>query len=147
MPIFIGADHGGFDLKTKLIEYLQENNIRIEDMGNYELDPLDDYPDFAKKVAQGVLQNPYDSLGIIICRSGVGVAIACNRFKGIRCGLGFDEAQVKHIRENDNINVLALASDFVDFEKAKKLVDIFRQTELKKEEKYSRRIKKLDELV
>ena len=147
MHIFIGADHGGFDLKTKLIEYLQENNIRIEDMGNYELDPLDDYPDFAKKVAQAVLQNPYDSLGIIICRSGVGVAIAANRFKGIRCGLGFDESQVKHMRENDNVNVLALASDFIDFEKAKKLVDIFRLTSPKTEEKYLRRIKKVDELV
>ncbi|MDH7475945.1 MAG: RpiB/LacA/LacB family sugar-phosphate isomerase [Microgenomates group bacterium] len=147
MPIFIGADHRGFDLKNKLIEYLQENNIRVEDMGNYDYDPQDDYPEFAKKVAQAVLQNPHDSLGIIICGSGVGVAIAANRFKGIRCGVGFNEAQVKHIRENDNINVLALPSDFITFDQAKKLVDVFRRTEAKKEEKYSRRRKMLDELI
>jgi ribose 5-phosphate isomerase B len=156
MTIFIAADHRGFELKNKLIEYLQEKNIRVEDMGNYQYDPLDDYPDFAKKVAQAVLQNPKDFLGIVICGSGVGVSIVVNRFKGIRCGLGFSPDQVKHIRENDHINVLALASDYLkngDGEKgnglawAKKLVDTFIETQPKMEEKYLRRIKKIDEEI
>lgn len=146
MTIFIGADHRGFELKNKIIEYLQEKEIRIEDLGNYQYDPLDDYPDFARKVAQAVLQNPENFLGIVICGSGVGVAIAVNRFRGIRCGIGFNENQVKHIRENDHINVLALPSDYVDFEKAKKLVDAFLSSIPKTEEKYLRRIKKLDEI-
>jgi ribose 5-phosphate isomerase B len=60
MTIFIGADHRGFELKNKLIEYLQEKNIRVEDLGNYQHDPLDDYPDFAQKVSQAVLQKPKD---------------------------------------------------------------------------------------
>jgi len=156
MTIFIGADHRGFELKNKLIEYLQEKNIRVEDMGNYQYDPLDDYPDFAKKVAQAVLQNPQNNLGIVICGSGVGVSIVANRFQGIRCGLGFSPDQVKHIRENDHINVLALASDYLKdgfeengkgLELAKQLVDVFIETSPKMEEKYLRRIKKIDEEV
>lgn len=146
MTIFIGADHRGFELKNKIIEYLQEKDIRIEDMGNYQYDPLDDFPDFAKKVAQAVLQNPENYLGIVICGSGVGVAIMANRFKGIRCGIGFEADQVKHIRENDHINVLALPSDYVDFEKTKELIDVFLSSNPKTEEKYLRRIKKLDEV-
>lgn len=154
MTIFIAADHRGFELKNSLIEYLHEKNIRIEDLGNYQLEPEDDYPDYAKKVAQAVLQNPKNYLGIVICGSGVGVCINVNRFKGIRCGLGFEPDQVRHMRENDHVNVLALASDFIkteangpSLEKAKKLVDVFLETQPKQEEKYLRRIKKLDEML
>ncbi|MCS7093556.1 MAG: RpiB/LacA/LacB family sugar-phosphate isomerase [Patescibacteria group bacterium] len=145
MTIFIAADHRGFNLKNQIIDYLQEKNIRVEDLGAYEYQADDDYPDVAKKVAQAVLQNPDNHLGIVICGSGVGVAISTNRFKGIRCGLGFDERQVIHARENDHINVLALASDFLDFETAKILVDRFLTTAGKSEEKYLRRIRKLEE--
>ncbi len=145
MTIFIGADHRGYELKNELIEYLQEKNIRIEDMGNYEYDPQDDFPDYAKKVAQAVLQNPKEFLGIVICGSGVGVCIAANRFAGIFCGIGFNEHQVRHIRENNNINVLSLPSDYVDAETAKKLVDAFLSAKPKAEEKYVRRLKKVEE--
>ncbi len=145
MTIFIGADHRGFNLKNQIIEYLHEKDIRIEDLGAYEYNANDDYPDFAKKVAQAVLQNPENHLGIVVCGSGVGVAIASNRFKGIRCALGFDEKQISHARENDHINVLALASDYTNFEKAKLIVDSFLTSNPKNEEKYLRRIKKLDE--
>ncbi len=144
MTIFIGTDHGGFELKNRLIEYLQDKDIRVEDMGNYEFDPLDDFPDFAHKVAQAVLQKPKEALGIVICKSGVGVCITTNRYRGIRCALGFEEGQVKHARENDHINVLALAADFTNFEIAVKLVDAFLTAQPKTEEKYLRRIKKLD---
>ncbi len=142
----MGADHRGFELKNKLMEHFQGQNIRVEDMGNYQNDPQDDYPDYAKKVAQAVLQNPEGFLGIVICGSGVGVCIAANRFKGVRCALGFEEAQVTHARENDHINILALASDYADFEKAKRLVDAFLLAQPKKEEKYRRRINKLDNI-
>ena len=145
MTIFIGADHRGFELKNRLIEYLQERNIRVEDMGNYQHDPLDDYPLFAQKVAQAVLQNPDNYLGIVICCSGVGVCIAANRSKGIRCALGFDEEQIKHARENDHVNVLSLASDYSDFEKAKAIIDAFLDAKPKMEQKYQRRVKQLDE--
>ncbi|GIW64504.1 MAG: ribose 5-phosphate isomerase B [Patescibacteria group bacterium] len=145
MTIFIGADHRGFNLKNQIIEYLHEKDIRIEDLGAYDYDPNDDYPDFAKKVAQAVLQNPENHLGIVVCGSGVGVAIAANRFQGIRAALGFEENQVAHARENDHINVLALPADYLDFEKTKQIVEKFINTPYKLEEKYLRRIKKLDE--
>jgi len=146
MTLFIAADHRGFELKNQLMEYLQEKNIRIEDLGNYQLDPEDDFPDYSKKVAQAVLQNPTSFLGIVICGSGVGVCIAVNRFNGIRCGLGFEESQVKHMRENDHVNVLALAADYTNLEKAKRLIDTFLSSQPKQGEKYLRRIKKLDNI-
>ena len=146
MAIFIGADHRGFELKNKLVEYLQEKNIRIEDMGNYQLDPFDDYPDFAKKVTQAVLQNPEGSLGIVICGSGVGVCIAANKAPGILCGIGFEIEQTLHAREDDHINVLSLPSDFVSFEKAKQIIDTFISGVPKKGEKYLRRLRKLENI-
>lgn len=144
MSIFIGADHRGFEFKNKIVEYLQQRNVRVEDMGAYQYDPEDDYPDFAIKVAQAVLQNPKEFLGIVICGSGIGVSIAANRYKGIRCGCALNTEQVKHGKENDHINVLSLASDYTDFETAKKIVDAFVDTPTKQEEKYQRRIDKLD---
>ena len=145
MTIFMGADHRGFELKNKLVEHLQEQNIRVEDLGNYELDPQDDFPDFAAKVAQAVLQNPKEFVGILICGGG-GVEITANRFPGIRCAVGFDKEQVKHVRENDHVNVLGIPADYVDFETSKQFVDIFLKTPLKNDEKYPRRVKKHDEL-
>ena len=144
MPVFIAADHRGFDLKNKLVEYLQEKDIRIEDFGNYSHDPLDDYPDFAQKVAQAVQQNPQENLGIVICGSGLGVSIAVNRFKQVRCGVALNENQIQHGRENDHINILAIASDYVEFETAKKYIDMFLTSHPILDEKYTRRGKKLD---
>lgn len=144
MTIFIGADHGGFELKNILIDYLHDKNIRVEDMGAYEHNPLDDFPDFAQKVAQAVLQNPDQYLGIIICRSGVGVCIAANRYKGIYCAHGFDETEVKMAREHDFANVLALGADYITEDQAKKFVDIFISTDKSNGEKYKRRLKKID---
>ena len=145
MNIFFGADHRGLELKNKLVEYLQEKNIRIQDFGNYQYDPNDDYPDFTQKVAHAISQAPEEALGIVICGSGVGVSIAANRFKGIYCALAFDEEQLKHAREDDHINMLALAANFTDFEKAKRLIDILISTPVKTEEKYLRRLRKLDQ--
>ncbi|OGK15153.1 hypothetical protein A2774_05715 [Candidatus Roizmanbacteria bacterium RIFCSPHIGHO2_01_FULL_39_12c] len=147
MTIFIGADHRGFELKNKLVEHIQDKNIRVEDLGAYEHNPLDDHPDFAQKVAKAVLQNPDNFLGIVICGSGDGVAISANRFKGIYCGLGYNEDQVKHVRERDHINILSLPADYLDFDKAKRLVDIFITTNPLKEEKYIRRLKKMDHQI
>ena len=144
MTIFIGADHRGFELKNKLIEHLQEQNIRVEDMGNYEYDPEDDFPDYAQKVAQAVLQNPDEFLGIVICGSGVGVSVAANRYNGIICALGFNTDQIHHARENDHINVLAIPSDYLSFETVKEMIESFISAKPNLTEKYLRRLKKLD---
>jgi ribose 5-phosphate isomerase B len=145
MTIFIGADHRGFEFKNAIIEYLHEKNIRIEDLGPYELAPLDDAIDYAQKVAQAVLQNPENHLGITICGSGCAVVMAANRVKGIRSGVAMNTSQSAHLRENDHVNILALASDYTPLEEAQKIVDAFLAATPKKDEKYLRRLKKLDQ--
>ncbi len=145
MTLFIAADHRGFELKNQLLEYFQEKGIRIEDLGNYQYDAQDDYPDFAQRVAQAVLQNLDNHLGIAICGSGCGVVIAVNRFPHIRAGLAMNEDQAKHIRENDHANVIALAADYISFEQATKIIDAFLSAQPKTDEKYLRRIKKIEE--
>ncbi|MBI5127192.1 RpiB/LacA/LacB family sugar-phosphate isomerase [Candidatus Roizmanbacteria bacterium] len=144
MTIFIGADHRGFELKNAILEYLHEKNIRIEDLGPYELAPLDDAIDYSQKVAQAVLQNPENYLGIVICGSGCAVAMAANRFKGIRSGVAMNPSQSAHLRENDHVNILALASDYTPTEEAHKVVDAFLSAAPKMDEKYLRRVEKLD---
>jgi ribose 5-phosphate isomerase B len=146
MRIFIGADHRGFELKQKIIDSLHEKNIRIEDLGSYEYMADDDYPDFAKKVAEAVLQAPDERLGIVICGSGVGTSIVANRYQKIRCGLAINPEQVVHARKNDHINILSLGADYIDFNKAMELISAFIETSPVSEEKYIRRIKKTDQV-
>lgn len=144
MKIFIGADHRGFELKNSLIDFLQSKNIRVEDMGNYQYDKEDDYNDYAKEVAKAV---SYDSeaVGIVICGSGIGVAMQANRFKHVRAALGFNKDQVVHGRVNDHVNVLALPAEYLDTQTAEELVSAFLTAEPNQGEKYVRRVKKLDE--
>jgi len=145
MTIFIGADHRGFELKNKLVEYLQEKDIRVEDMGPYEYDKEDDAIDFSHKVAEAVRQNP-KHMGIVMCGSGAAVDITANRSRGVRSGLGFNADQVAHMRGWDDINVLAIPADHLSFEQTKELIDTFIATPFKAEERMIRRNKKLDEL-
>jgi ribose 5-phosphate isomerase B len=145
MTIFIGTDHRGFELKNKLMEYLQEKDIRVEDMGNYTYEAQDDYTEFGKKVAQAVTQNPEEFLGIAICGSGLGMGMITNRHKGVRAGLCSSVKQAEHGRMNDHMNVLCLAAEYLTFQEAKEIVDTFINTPIKKEEKYLRRSKQLDD--
>lgn len=145
MKIYIGGDHRGFEMKSKLIEWLKSEKHEIEDCGNTSFDPADDYVDFANNVAQRVV-NDKASFGVVICGSGIGVCAAANRHKGVICGLGFDTDQIKHARENDHINILSLPSDYVNLEKAKQLIKAFLESEPILKEKYLRRAKKLDSL-
>lgn len=144
MKIFIGADHRGFELKEFLKKKLVERNLDCEDVGNFTYDINDDYSDFAFKVGQKVSLNP-GSLGILICGSGAGVCFAVNKIKGIRGALALNSEMAKMIRNDDDINVLCLASDFITQETAWETVKAFLETDFKNEEKYLRRIKKVEE--
>ncbi len=146
MTIFIGADHRGFALKNELIEYLQEKNIRVEDLGAFEENPSDDEVDYAKKVAEAVLQKPDEFRGILVCGSGAGTSIMANRYKGIRCCVALSATQAKFNREHSHINVLALAADFTDVEEAKNIVTAFLETPPNPDPKYQRRISKMDQV-
>jgi len=144
MKIFIGADHRGFEFKEFLKEKLKEYNYDFEDLGNLVYDPNDDYPDFAFKIGEKVRDNP-ESLGILICGSGAGVCFAVNKVKGIRGSLALTPEMAKAMKEDDDINVLCLASDFTEKNLAWEIVRIFLETKFKNEEKYLRRIKKVED--
>lgn len=141
--IYLGADHRGYELKEEIKKWLSKQRIEFEDLGSTSLDKNDDYPDFAKKVAQKVAAT-YGAFGILFCGSGAGMDITANRVVGVRCVLGFDPYQVKMARSNDDVNILSLPADFISQELARELVSTFLKTPFSGEEKHQRRIEKID---
>ncbi len=141
--IYIGADHGGFELKEILKSYIAELGNEIEDMGANSLNPGDDYPDFIIPVAQKVAENP-GSLGIVIGRSGNGEAIVANKVKGIRAALCLNEEMAKKAKEHNNANVLSLGADYISAEQAKSIVKVFLETPFSNDERHIRRLKKIE---
>lgn len=144
MAIFIAADHRGFDMKNRLIAYLQEQNVRVEDMGNYENDPVDDAPLFATKVAKAIQEDPENHKGIVICGSGVAMSIMMNRHKGVRCALALNQDHVKSAREHNHVNGLAIGADYTNTKEAKEIINLFLSTSVINAEKYLRRIGQMD---
>lgn len=145
MIIYLGADHRGFPLKEVLKSFLSERGYTVQDLGAAQVNPTDDYVDYAKMVGEFVAQNN-EAFGIVVCGSGVGVDMAANKIAGIRAGLGFSKEEIQAARADDNINVLALPADFVTEEQAKEITSVFLETPFKNEEKYTRRIEKLEDL-
>ena len=142
--IYIGADHRGYNLKEALKEYMDEMGLDYEDLGAFELDLNDDFPQFAKLVAEHI--HELDDRGIVICGSGVGVDEVANKVPGIRAGLAMNKDQIRSARHDDDINVLALAADFTSEEDAKAILKIFLGTEFGSEEKYKRRIQQIEQI-
>lgn len=143
--IFLGADHGGYQLKEELKKYLAGGGIKIEDVGAAILDPKDDYTDFIIPVARKVASDP-NSLGIIIGRSGNGEAIVANKIKGARAALCLNEKMAEKARDHNNANVLSLGADYISLEDAKKIVQKFLDTPFSNEERHVRRFKKIEEI-
>ncbi len=154
--IYLGADHRGFNLKEALKKYLAELSndfsarggpaLGWEDLGALELNPDDDYPDYALAVAKKVAENPDENRGILICGSGVGVDIVANKIKNIRSALGFDAKQAQMSRNDDNANVLSLSADFISEGLAKKIVKIWLETAFSGLEHHARRIEKIKKI-
>lgn len=143
MYIYIAADHRGFSLKSDLLHYLVSKKYVVKDVGNIKHDMHDDYTDFVFSLSENMTSDA--DRGIVICGSGVGVCVAANRYPHIRCALGFDSQQIMNARQEDNVNVLSLAADFISLEMAKNYTDTFLSAQFKNEEKYIRRLKKLNE--
>ena len=146
MLIYLGADHGGFNLKEFLKISLKNKGYEATDLGNVRYEESDDYPDFAAAVGKKVSANPEESRGILICRSGAGVDIVANKFRDVRSGLGISPDQVFHMRQHDNINILSLASDFTSEADAQKMVTVFLETPFGPEPRHQRRIDKISEV-
>lgn len=145
MKIFIGADHRGFALKEKIKQYLTDKQYEVQDVGAYELDPHDDFVDFAQIAAQKVATDT-EARGILICGSGAGMCIAANKVPGIRCAVGHTVEEVKAARHDDSINVLAISSDFSKEDEVLQMTEAFLTTVFVPEERFQRRIAKIKEL-
>jgi ribose 5-phosphate isomerase B len=126
-PLAIGSDHAGFDLKLKVIKYLEAKGILYKDYGTYSTKSVD-YPDYANKVADAIGKGEH-AMGIVICGTGVGVSITVNRHKHIRCGLCWEPEIARLSRKHNNANVLALGGRFISEELARKIIDAFLETE------------------
>jgi len=140
--LYLASDHRGFKLKEKIKKYLDKKEIAFIDLGALKYDRDDDYPDFAKILALKILENK-NNLGIALCGSGAGMSIALNRFKNIRAGLAINTKMVEAQKQQDNINVLVIASDFTKESMAYSMVDTFLKTKFLKKQRYLRRIKKI----
>ena len=142
--IFLAADQRGFQLKEKIKEWLTQGGYDYEDVGAFELDPSDDYPIYAKKVAESIIEP--DDRGILVCGSGVGVDEVANKFDGIRSGLAINKEQIRAARNDDDINVLALASDFTSEEDSKEIIKVFLETEFGDEDRFNRRLGQIGDI-
>ena len=127
--IALGCDHGGFKLKEEIKKYFDETEIKYKDFGTYN-EERTDYPIYAEKVAKSIQKKECDT-GILICKSGAGMTIVANKFKGIRATVGFNKEVVSASKADDDINVLVLSSEYMNISQAVAIVRIWIATEFK----------------
>jgi ribose 5-phosphate isomerase B len=142
--IYIGSDHRGFELKQHIIKFIKSLDIEVIDVGNTVYNANDDYPDYAVEVARQVASYS-DSLGIVVCGTGVGVSIVTNKIPGIRSAVLSAIETVAIARAHNHINVLALSSN-LEIDQIPSIVETFITTEPSLEERHIRRLAKITEL-
>jgi len=131
-------------MKEEIKSWLIGEGYEVTDVGSNDLHMEDDFVDYAKAAVKEAVKS--EDRIILFCRNGFGMSIVANRFAGVRCGLAFDVEAVKKGRTDDDINCLSIPSDYMEDEKVKTMIDVFLKTEFSKEEKYSRRVMKLENL-
>lgn len=148
MKLFLGADHGGFYLKEKIAAYLAKRGYDFEDVGDRELDPNDDFPQFAQMAATKVLgeDESNDPRAILICTGGQGMAMAANRFRGIRAAVIWDSFEARETRNDNDCNVLCLPARVLDddLELWKDIIETWITTPFAGAPRYKRRNEELD---
>ena len=141
MKIAIGCDHGGYLLKQYILIWMEENDIDYEDFGCYSTESVD-YPIYGEKVARAVASGACDK-GIVICTTGIGISIAANKVKDIRCAHCADPLSAEMTRRHNDANVLALGAGIVGPNLAKRMVEVFLNTEFEGG-RHARRVAQLD---
>jgi ribose 5-phosphate isomerase B len=143
--IVLAADHGGFALKMDLIPWLKTQDVAIIDLGAKTFNLADDYPDFAKYVAEAIIKGKAER-GILICGSGAGAAIAANKIPGIRACLCHDTYTARQAVEHDDMDLLCLGGRVIGVELAKELISAFLKANFMALDKYQRRLAKIKEI-
>lgn len=140
MKIAIAADHGGFELKDSMVEYIKSLGNEVVDLGTNSADSVD-YPDYAKKVCEEIQKGNSD-LGILICGTGIGMSLAANKFEGIRAACVSDVYSAKMSRNHNNANVLCIGARVIGDEVAKLIIKTFLENEFESG-RHQRRVDKI----
>ena len=138
--VIIGADHRGFELKEKIKKYLRKEGWEVSDMSP-KYKEADDYPDIAFEVGEEVAR--VNGIGILVCGSGAGVCVAANKVDGVRAAMAINPRQARKMKEDDDINVVCLANDFVVEEENMEIINEFLRAVFASEERFIRRIQKI----
>ena len=141
MKISIGCDHGALALKNKMVAHLTKKGYDVKDCGTYTADSCD-YPDFAAVAAKAVASGECEK-GIVLCTTGIGVSIAANKVKGIRCALLSDVMSARLTREHNDTNMMAIGAGVVGEMLALEILDTWLDTEFSHNERHQRRIDKV----
>ena len=142
--IAIGSDHGGYDLKQRVIKYFEENKIPYQDMGCSSKESCD-YPVYGHAVAKAVAEGKCDK-GVVICTTGIGISISANKMQGVRCALCADTLSAKITRLHNDANGLAMGAGIVGENLALEIVETFLNTPFSAEERHQRRIDFIEKL-
>jgi ribose 5-phosphate isomerase B len=142
MKIAVGADHGGYPLNERVIEELRSAGHEVIDFGTHDGAIPDDYPDYAKQIGEAV-QSGAAEIGVLVCGSGVGAAVAANKLRGVRAALCGDTYSAHQSREHDDCNVLCLGARVVGVELALEILRSFVGAKFSGEERHRRRLAKV----
>lgn len=143
MKIAIGSDHGGYELKAKIIEFLAQEHYDVKDFGTHSKESCD-YPMIGFEVAQAVSDGSVDK-GVLICKTGVGMVIIANKLHGVRAAACYDEEMAKSSREHNDCNVIVLAANYTEARKSKDILKIWLKTE-HLGERHARRVKQIKDI-
>jgi len=141
--IGIGSDHGGYELKGKLIEHLKQEGYDVKDFGTHSKESCD-YPLIGFEVAKAVSLSKVDK-GVLICKTGVGMAIIANKLPGIRAAACYDLGMAKSSREHNDCNVIVLASDYTDLKASRAILDVWLE-DAPLADRHARRVKQIKEI-
>ena len=141
MKIAIACDHGALELKNTMKKHLEAKGYEVADFGTHTLDSCD-YPDFASPAAKAVASGECEK-GIVLCTTGIGVSITCNKVKGIRCALLSDVMSARMTREHNDTNMMAIGAGVVGTMLALEIADTWLSTEFSHNERHQRRIDKV----
>ena len=142
MRIALGTDHAGFELREKVARVLADLGHDVEDVGAHSYDPEDDYPDFARLVAEAVAKGSADR-GVLVCGSGVGASVAANKVVGVRAAMCHDTYSAHQGVEHDDMNVLCMGARVIGEELAREVVTSFLGAAFSGEERHVRRVAKI----